>query len=122
MRYSVQRELILNYVRNSCDHPTAENIYNDLRKELPNISLGTIYRNLNDLVSNNLIKRIKVPGGNDRFDKTVSDHYHITCLECGKVFDIFDTLDENIRNIEKQTGYTIVSHNLYYNGICDQCR
>lgn len=123
MRYSIQRKMILEYVLNSCDHPTAEMVYHNIKKQMPNISLGTVYRNLNALVENNLIKKIVIPDDVDRFDKTVNNHYHMTCLKCGKIFDINDEcIIRNIDKIEQKTGYKIVSHNLHYNGICDRCR
>ena len=88
MRYSIQRQLILDYVLNSCEHPTAEMIYRDLKKEIPNLSLGTVYRNLNLLVERNLIKKIVVPNNVDRFDKTLIDHDHMNCIKCGRMLDI----------------------------------
>ncbi len=123
MRYSIQRQLILDYVLNSCEHPTAEMIYRDLKKEIPNLSLGTVYRNLNLLVERNLIKKIVVPNNVDRFDKTLIDHDHMTCIKCGRILDIStDYILRYIDKLEKEKGYKIISHNLHYNGICDKCR
>ena len=123
MRYSIQRQLILDYVLNSCEHPTAEMIYRDLKKEIPNLSLGTVYRNLNLLVERNLIKKIVVPNNVDRFDKTLIDHDHMTCIKCGRILDIStDYILRYIDKLEKEKGYKIISHNLHYNGICDKRR
>ena len=123
MRYSIERQLILDYVLNSCEHPTAEMIYRDLKKEIPNLSLGTVYRNLNLLVERNLIKKIVVPNNVDRFDKTLIDHDHMTCIKCGRILDIStDYILRYIDKLEKEKGYKIISHNLHYNGICDKCR
>ena len=69
MKYSKQREQILNIINNSYDHPTAYMVYEEVRKDIPNISLGTVYRNLNSLCINKQIRRLAIPNDNDRFDK-----------------------------------------------------
>jgi len=89
LKKSYQRDTILKVVIDSCDHPTAEVIYNRVRNIIPNISLGTVYRNLNALVDNDYIKRIGISNNQDRFDKTLKPHHHIRCIMCNNVSDIF---------------------------------
>ena len=119
MKYSKQRNTILNIVKNNCNHPDAYTIYCLARKELPNISLGTVYRNLNLLAELGEIKKITVPNGNDRFDKTVINHSHFHCIKCSNVFDIDIKLDNSI--IEKNNMCKIMTHDIVASGICKNC-
>lgn len=123
MKYSKQREMIYENVMNSCNHPTAEMVYSKIKEKMPKISLGTVYRNLNILASEGLIKKIIIPDNSDRFDKTLDDHYHMYCQNCYNVVDI--SLDElnNINNIvSKKTGYKILSNNIIFYGLCHNCK
>lgn len=119
MNYSFQREKILEIVLTSHDHPTAEMIYNRVKKIIPNVSLGTVYRNLNFLVEHGDISRINMPGG-DRFDKTLYQHYHIRCKSCNCVEDFYDL---DIKNFNfSSTNYQIKSVNINLEGICKNCQ
>lgn len=123
MRNSKQREIILRVVRESDDHPTVDMIYTRARKSITNISLGTVYRNLNLLYEQGLIKKIKIVGDNERFDKTVVLHSHFICKNCGKVIDI---MDENIRELindfATKTDSLIEKYELSLQGICSHCQ
>ena len=119
MKYSRQREIILETVLSSCDHPNAEMIYSRVQKIIPNISLGTIYRNLNFLAENGNIVKINMPTG-DRFDKTIRPHCHIRCIKCNKVFDI-DDFDISKLNIDNNK-YKIISISVNFEGICKECQ
>ena len=81
LKYSKQREAIKDYLSNTKEHPTADTIYTHLRKENPNISLGTIYRNLNLLVELGEVIKLTCGDGSDHYDATVDPHYHILCKE-----------------------------------------
>ena len=87
MRYSKQRELVMQTVQALCDHPTAEEIYDTAVKECPGLSLGTVYRNLNSLVEMGRVRRVSIPGKADRFDHTLPWHSHLYCTVCGCVTD-----------------------------------
>ena len=84
MRYSKQRELVMQTVENLCDHPTAEEIYDTAAKECPGLSLGTVYRNLNSLVEAGRVRRVSIPGQADRFDHTLAWHSHLYSSACAK--------------------------------------
>lgn len=119
MNYSFQREKILEIVLTSYDHPTAEMVYNRVKKIIPNISMGTIYRNLNFLVDHGDISRINTQNG-DRFDKTLYPHCHVRCKICNCVEDFYDL---DIRNFNfNSTNYQITSVNINLEGICKNCQ
>ena len=86
MRYSKQRELVMQTVQQLCDHPTAEEIYDKAAQECPNLSLGTVYRNLNSLVEAGRVRRVSIPGKADRFDHTLPWHRIAPwcCWACAK--------------------------------------
>ena len=88
MRYSKQRELVMQQVEALHDHPTAEEIYHCARRECPGLSLGTVYRNLNSLVDAGRVRRVSIPGQPDRFDHTLPWHGHLYCTRCGCVTDL----------------------------------
>lgn len=122
LRYSKQRESIKKYLDTHRTHPTAETVYQDLRQDFPNISLGTVYRNLNLLADMGEIKRISSGFGPDHFDGNVTPHYHFICTKCSKVLDIDigQNLDfENISN-EDFKGL-ITSHVTHFFGLCPEC-
>lgn len=122
MKKSYQRDIILKVIQDSCDHPTADIIYNRVQNIIPNISLGTVYRNLNALADNGYIKRIGVPNNQDRFDKTITNHHHVRCIICNNIKDIFlDITNDFCDKIELETDYKILSHDLVFEGICPIC-
>ena len=86
--YSRQREAILNELQNRCDHPTANQVYEGVRKVIPNISLGTVYRNLAALVENGDILSVSVGDGFEHFDGDKSFHLHQHCRHCGAIVDV----------------------------------
>ncbi len=123
MNYSKQREIIINYIKNSKSHPTAEMIYKDLRLNNSTLSLGTVYRNLDMLSKSGDIIRLKQFGNKDRFDDNSNHHYHGECIKCGKIVDIYvDYLEDIDRNIENVTNYDILSHDIKFNIICPKCK
>ena len=120
-RYSAQREAVLKELSSRYDHPTAEEIYFSVKKEISNISLATIYRNLTFLSDNGKAIRFNV-NGTDRFDATVETHYHFVCNKCGKVSDIEEIeTTQMLKNAEKKIGGKITSHSLTFFGICKNC-
>lgn len=122
MKYSRQRELVREIVMNNPIHPTADKVYSMLHGDNPNISLATIYRNLNQLTNEGIIAKITIPAGSDRFDGELSEHYHMICNGCGEVFDspleILDSIDKKVQDI---TGFQVKSHQLILYGTCEKC-
>ncbi|MEG1705002.1 MAG: transcriptional repressor [Clostridia bacterium] len=122
MRYSKHREEILNIIKNSDSHPTVEDIYISMREKIPNISLGTVYRNISILYEMGLIKKIPLNNRPDRFDKTLTNHYHMICKKCNQVYDIFsDELNMLNKNISNEVGHNIESSDITFYGICHEC-
>lgn len=123
MRNSKQRETILKIVKESDDHPTADMVYNRARVLINNISLGTVYRNLNLLSEQGLIKKFKIVGDNERFDKTVIMHSHFVCKCCGKVVDIMeDSMKGFIDELSKKTDSLIERYEVSLLGTCSHCQ
>jgi Fur family peroxide stress response transcriptional regulator len=105
------------------DHPTATDVYVSARKINSNISLGTVYRNLNEMVKAGKLLKITIPGGADRFDGRIVEHHHVYCRNCKKVFDISvdlsESLDDKIRN---ETGIDVDNIQLVGIGLCQVCK
>jgi len=121
-RMTHQRQVLLDEIRKVKTHPTADEVYDLVRKRLPRISLGTVYRNLEILSARGLIQRIGPPSQQMRFDGDTKDHYHLRCVSCGRVEDgpmiSVDDLEDAVRN---QSDYSIVGHRLEFMGICPAC-
>ncbi len=122
MDYSRQKENILNCIKIRKEHPTAEEIYLTLKKEYPRISLGTVYRNLDKLVKEGLIQRLKKYDEKDRFDANINHHYHAICIKCGKIEDVFMDYFQELDNNVISKGYKILSHELKFNMVCSKCK
>ncbi len=119
MRTSAQRDLVLKIVNNNFNHLSAIEIYDIAKKIIKNISLGTVYRNINQLCDNNLIKRIKCSDNIDRFDNVKKSHSHFICNKCGKIEDIFENLF--VKDAEFQNN-KITEYDLVLKGICSECQ
>lgn len=120
-RHSKQRDAVLANLCSRCDHPTAEEIYFSLKSSMPALSLATVYRNLAALESAGKIIRIEA-GGTARYDGNMAHHYHLTCLGCGGIFDIFADDDFGIcEKAGKLFDGTIISHTVIFTGYCPAC-
>ena len=104
-------------------HPTADWIYSQLKGEFPNLSLGTVYRNLNVLMEQGLIRKIDFGSTYDRFDANTGPHYHFICEECGAILDLELPVDRSLEErVNAATPYTARRHRIEFYGICDRCR
>ncbi len=122
MNFSKQREIIYNQVMNYPTHPTAEEVYNSLKRDNPNLSLGTVYRNLNQLSEAGILLKIPIADGSDRFDGRTDCHYHMICEKCRRVFDIeLDCLDGIPQSVSRRDGHLITRITLNLKGICAEC-
>jgi len=123
MNYSKQREIIIKYIKHVKTHPTAEIIYNDLRNDNPELSLGTVYRNLDKLSKTGEILRLKQFGQKDRFDGNTEHHYHGECVKCLEVFDIFINYFSDVdKKTQDVSDFNVVSHEIKFNIICPKCK
>lgn len=122
LKYSRQREAIVNYLKSTTAHPTAEIVYENIRKTYPNISLGTVYRNLNLLVNHNKILKLSYGDGSDHFDGNTIPHNHFVCRCCNRVLDLEMEPIDHI-NIIAGAGFSgkVEGHFTYFYGICKDC-
>jgi len=122
-RNSRQRQVILEELRKQKDHPTAAILYRIVRRRLPKISLGTVYRNLEILARDGLINRLTADGAAARYDGDVEKHYHIRCKQCGKYDDLYDfSLGSAVKSKKRIKGYLILGHHFEFLGLCPQCQ
>lgn len=112
-------KMILEIIRESEDHMTAEQIFMKAKEISPRIVLATVYNNLNSLVSEGLVRRIKLDGSPDRYD-TNTRHDHLICDGCGKLTDIH--LEDLSGELERELGTRVVSYDLNIHYLCDECR
>ena len=121
LKHSKQREMIKDFLMSRHDHPTADVVYMNVRQQNPNISLGTVYRNLTLLADIGEIQRLRLGDGVDHFDADTSPHYHFVCSDCGRVIDLkMDSID-GIKDIAaKDFDGSITGHMTYFYGSCSQ--
>lgn len=123
IRLTTQRQVILEELSKVKTHPTASELYDMVRKRLPRIGLGTVYRNLELMAENGLILKIEVGGTQKRFDATTEDHYHIRCSLCGRVDDIdVPVMEELATQAANSSAYLILGHHVEFTGICSVCQ
>ena len=120
-RYSRQRELIYKAVCGTNEHPTAETVYQWLKPDNPALSLGTVYRNLNQLADDGSLLRLPFPV--ERFDANTAPHPHFRCRVCGRVFDLDGIAYESALDeaAEQKSGHRVERHELFFSGVCVNC-
>lgn len=122
MRITTQRQIILEELSKVASHPTANEVYEMVRRRLPRIGLGTVYRNLELMAETGMILKIEVGGTQKRFDATIIPHYHVRCVECGKVDDIKMPIQHAINEAAAQASkYQIMGHHVEFTGLCSEC-
>ena len=122
-RYSKKREAILEAIRSTDAHPSADWVYQSLKQEYPDLSLGTVYRNLARFKEEGVIASVGTVNGQERFDGMVNHHAHFVCNNCASVMD-FHGLDQDEsmdRLVEEKFGMKIDHHELVFYGICPHC-
>jgi Fur family peroxide stress response transcriptional regulator len=121
-KYSRKREAVLEKIRGTKSHPTADWVYAEVKKELPDISLGTVYRNLSVFKEEGLIISVGVVDGQERFDANTSEHTHFICLSCGEVLDIEADVDQELNErVARDNGLDILLRQLTFYGKCKKC-
>ncbi len=122
IKYSRQRQEIKNFLMSRKDHPTADVVYMNVRQQYPNISLGTVYRNLTLLADMGEITRLHLGDGVDHFDADTSPHYHFVCSKCGQVMDLhMNNIDSIVDIAGMNFNGEIQGHITYFYGICGNC-
>ena len=122
MRYSRQREEIYSCLLASEQHPSAEMIYTQLKEVLPELSLGTVYRNLKQLEEMGKVRRVTSHQGNERYDAICGDHVHFVCQNCGGITDVADVdTDGLLRSIALEEGFRPEKTDLIISGCCRLC-
>lgn len=122
--FSRKRLSILNALQGTKVHPTAEWVYRQLKPRYPDLSLGTVYRNLRKLCSAGKAASVGVINGQERFDGCVKPHAHFFCTECGGVMDLPEPLlgEETFSTLSRRTGYDVRSASVILRGICPACK
>ncbi len=122
-RNTPQRKIILEELRAVTTHPTAAELYDLVRRRLPRVSLGTVYRNLEVLHQDGMIRKLEFAGAEARFDGTTTEHYHVRCRQCGRIEDIPELgPDSGPVQPAQLAGFRIEGHRLEYVGLCPACQ
>lgn len=124
VRLTTQRQILLEELKRAKNyHPTACELYELMRKRLPRIGLGTVYRNLELLAEGGVIVKLEVGGSQKRFDADTEPHYHIRCAHCNKVENIdVDVFQDIVEAAAKKTNYNIIGHHIEFFGECPECQ
>ncbi len=120
---TIQRRAILDALASRCDHPTVDQVYEDIKDTLKGVSRTTVYRVLETFVSIGIAKKISNPESKARFDADTQRHHHLCCLRCGKVLDLHDATLNNLapsKSIERE--FAILDYSITFNGICSSCQ
>lgn len=120
-RYSQQKELVLNAVLDLKGHVSAKQVHDEVIKTNPNVSLGTVYRNLSILSDEGKIKKIEIPNGSDFFDFRLDDHYHIQCTKCKELHDLEIEYHDLLKKVSNLEGFKVVGYDILFKGICPKC-
>jgi len=122
-RRSRQRERLLELLRSTGEHPTADWLYSKLKGEFPNLSLGTVYRNLTVLAEQGLVKKIDFGSSFDRYEAKHAPHYHFVCESCGSISDLDLPVDESLNErVNAETQFHARRHRIEFYGLCEKCR
>lgn len=121
MNYSKQRELIIDALRRTDEHPAAETVYRTLKAEHPRLSLATVYRNLNQLCDTGVIKKLHVADSPDRFDGNTEPHYHLCCKVCRQIIDITVPKHAWRSLISEHEKHCIDGCDVLFYGTCADC-
>ena len=115
---SKQKDLILSIVERAYHHPTAEEVLAEARQEMPHLALGTVYRNLQALLTEGKVRKIDMPQGGARYDRVEDDHAHFVCVECGGVID---AKESSTAEVEVPKDVTVVGYELQIRCLCPNC-
>ena len=121
-RYSKQRAALIEILKSTDTHPTADWLYSELRNQFPNVSLATVYRNLRQLSEQGEILALLSGTEPEHYDGCIKDHYHFMCTKCGAVKDLdIDVLKGLNDEVSQKTGFEVSRHSLMFYGVCGDC-
>ncbi len=122
-RYSKKRESIIECMKNTKTHPSADWVYGQLKSEYPDLSLGTVYRNINELQKEGIVCSVATVNNKERFDARTDPHTHVICSRCGKIVDVdgIDVPETILADAQSKTDFAISYSRLQLVGICADC-
>ena len=121
-KHSKQRDSLLELLKHTKVHPTAEWLYNEVRKDIPNISLATVYRNMRLLLKTGQVAGINIDGI-EHYDGNCDNHYHFVCKNCASVLDLdIPPFSDMETIVEKMNNVLVDSHSTIFYGVCEHCR
>ncbi len=122
LKHSKQRDALLSLLRGVKNHPTAEWLYDELKKEFPNLGIATVYRNLNQLTERGEIIKLECKSGSERYDGNIERHYHFICRGCSEIIDITLPEQYSLNEIaQRENNLQIDEHALFFYGVCEKC-
>lgn len=121
-RNTIQLRLISSIVERMHPHATADEIYQEVIKEHPSVGKSTVYRNLAKMCEQGKLRKRIIPGRPDSYDLICTDHYHIRCVECDRVFDVdMDFVGDLEASVKDKHGFTFIAHDIVFTGVCPDC-
>ncbi len=120
-RNTIQNALVLDEVNRLQCHLTADEVYEAIVVEHPTISRATVYRNLNQLSEAGQIRKLEIPGGSNHYDHLCTEHYHVKCIKCGRVFDVDMEHQDLEKKIKDSHGFRFTGCSIIFDGVCPQC-
>ena len=122
-RKTKQKEAILRVLKRTTSHVTADWVYEQVRKEIPSISLGTVYRNLKLLQQEGKLLELDLAGTVSRFEANTRNHHHFRCEQCGRIFDVDEPVDGELdERVARKMGFKVSNHRLEFRGLCKDCQ
>jgi Fur family ferric uptake transcriptional regulator len=123
LRMTRQRQVILDEFRKANTHLTADEVYEKVRKRMPRVSLGTVYRNLEILSRRGFVDKIELAGHQKMFDGNMDKHYHLRCVRCSNIIDIpARNIRVDLKTVEEEGEFKVTGYRLEFTGLCPQCR
>ncbi len=123
LKATKQRQVIFEELRETACHPTADELYDRVRKRLPRISLATVYRNLELMAANGSIRKLEVGGKQSRFDGNASQHHHVRCVGCGRIDDVHCILPAEAEQAASgNDAFRVLTYHIEFFGLCRKCR
>ena len=121
-RNTKQLSVILDTIKMMPRHFTADDVYEEVKKEYPGLGQATVFRNLNKMAEEGILLRIEVPGGAREYELMAPKHYHAKCMKCGKLFDIeMDYMPNLEKKVKDAHGFQFSGHDIIFTGLCSSC-